>query len=268
MECEAVRAYLADYLNGTPSPADADVAAHLRTCRACALEFDGLRETWRLLGDLPSDPPDAEAMRARFEAATAAYRNEAHESLSAQPQPRIAHRSAWFAKPAAPLALAAALLLVGVVLGRETMAPARTDPQIAELRQEVRDMRQMIALSLMQQQSASDRMKGVTWTGQLDRPGGEVVGALLDTLTHDSNVNVRLAAVDALRRFADRDRVRRGAVEALPRQNSPLVQIALIDFLVDVAGRESTPAFRRLSQDPELDPTVRERATWALQQVS
>jgi HEAT repeat protein len=129
-------------------------------------------------------------------------------------------------------------------------------------------MRQMVTLSLMQQQSASERLKGVTWTGQIDQPGSEVVTALLDTLMHDPNVNVRLASVDALRRFAERESVRRGAADALPRQTSPLVQIALIDFLVDVGGRESSTTFRGLSQDPMLDQAVRERAAWALQQVS
>jgi HEAT repeat protein len=90
---------------------------------------------------------------------------------------------------------------------------------------------------------------------------------LLDALMHDPNVNVRLASVDALRRFAERENVRRGALDALPRQTSPLVQIALIDFLVEVSGRESAASLRNLSQDPMLDPTVRERAVWALQQV-
>ena len=129
-------------------------------------------------------------------------------------------------------------------------------------------MRQMLTLTLLQQRSASDRLKGVTWTSQIDHPGSEIVTALLDTLMHDPNVNVRLASVDALRRFADRDSVRRGAVEALPRQTSALVQIALIDFLVEVGGRESAATLRGLTQDPRLDHTVRERAAWALQHVS
>jgi hypothetical protein len=73
----------------------------------------------------------------------------------------------------------------------------------------MRQLREMVSLSLMQQQSASDRLKGVSWTGQLDRPSGEVVAALLDALMHDPNVNVRLATIDALERFASREDVRR-----------------------------------------------------------
>ncbi|PWT82707.1 MAG: hypothetical protein C5B57_08270 [Blastocatellia bacterium] len=267
MECEEVRACLADYLDGTPAAPESDVAAHLRTCRTCALELEALRETWQLLGSVPVERPDSETMCARFEAAVAEYRSFGTRMLLPARR-RAAIVAPWFRHPIAQFGVAAAALVAGVVIGRQSLPPPAPDPQIVALRQEVRDMRQMMTLSLMQQQSASERLKGVTWTGQIEQPGSEIVAALLDTLMHDSNVNVRLASIDALRRFAERDAVRRGAIEALPRQASPLVQIALIDFLVEVAGRESTTTFRGLAQDPMLDQTVRDRAAWALQQVS
>ena len=76
-------------------------------------------------------------------------------------------------------------------------------------------MRQMLMLSLMQQQSATERLRGVSGSVQIDQPGAEIVRALLETLMHDPNVNVRLACVDALRRFSEQDVVRRGTVQAL-----------------------------------------------------
>src|SRR5262249_52613602 len=132
---------------------------------------------------------------------------------------------------------------------------------------ELRDMRQMVTLSLLQQQSASDRLKGVSFTTQIEQPGGEVTGALLDTLMHDPNVNVRLATIDALKRFAGRDAVRRGVLEALTRQTSPLVQLALTASVAETNGRDAADPPRRLSIDPMLDQAVRGRATRALQQI-
>ena len=125
----------------------------------------------------------------------------------------------------------------------------------------------MVSLSLMQQQSASERLKGVSRTGQLERPSGELVAALLDTLMHDPNVNVRLATIDALKRSATRDAVRRGVIDALPRQISPLVQIALIDFMVEKSGRDAVETLRRLSNDAMADEAVRARALQGLQQI-
>jgi HEAT repeat protein len=135
------------------------------------------------------------------------------------------------------------------------------------MRSEMHDLREMVSLSLMQQQSASERIKGVTWTGQLDRPSGEVVSALLDALMHDANVNVRLATIDALERFASRDDVRRGTIQAVQSQPSPLVQIALIDFMVKTNERESAATLRRIAMDPQANDAVRARAAWGLQQL-
>jgi hypothetical protein len=142
-----------------------------------------------------------------------------------------------------------------------------TTRQIAAMRGEMHDLREMVSLSLMQQQSASERLKGVTWTGQLDRPSGEVVSALLDALMHDPNVNVRLATIDALERVASREEVRRGTIQAMRQQPSPLVQIALIDFMVKTNERESVPALRQLAMDPQANEAVRARAAWGVQQL-
>ena len=121
---------------------------------------------------------------------------------------------------------------------------------LTELRGELHEMRQMLTLSLMQQQSATERLRGVSGSAQIDQPGNEIVGALLDTLMHDSNVNVRLACVDALRRFSGQDQVRRGTIQALGESSFPLVQIALIDYIVETKdnrrGRRAAAAVRGL----------------------
>ena len=143
-------------------------------------------------------------------------------------------------------------------------APTVTVPDVTALRDEVRDLRQMVTLSLMQQQSVTERLKGVSWSSQLDQPGNEVVAALIDTLMHDANVNVRLASIDALRRFAERDAVRSATVRALDTQTSPLVQMALIDFVVETQDREALETLRRLSQNKEANEAVRARAAWGI----
>jgi hypothetical protein len=61
--------------------------------------------------------------------------------------------------------------------------------------------------------------------------------------------------------------VRRGLVEALDRQTSPMVQIALIDVLVDIRDQQASSALKDLSQEAGLNPEVRERAQWALEHL-
>ena len=117
-----------------------------------------------------------------------------------------------------PLVQCVAVALLAIVVwdgGLVRRTPPEPDPALVELRRELHDMRQMLMLSLMQQQSATERLRGVSESVQIDQPGAEIVRALLETLKHDPNVNVRLACVDALRRFSEQDVVRRGTVEAL-----------------------------------------------------
>jgi hypothetical protein len=267
MRCEEIHAQLADHLAGTlPPDVSGAVAEHLRTCPACAAEAEGLDDTWQMLGTVPAyngpaDRPDSVAMRARFDAALDGYR-QGIGAESAGP-----HRVARLRTYGLQFAAAAAVLVLGVGIGRQTMPPPAVDPQLAMLRDELRDMRQMVTLSLLQQQSASERLKGVSFTTQMEQPGSEVTAALLDTLMHDPNVNVRLSTIDALKRFAARDSVRRGVIDSLPRQTSPLVQIALIDFVVEASGRDAADTLRRLSADPMLDKAVRARAAQKLEQI-
>jgi anti-sigma factor RsiW len=265
MRCEELQRHLADHLSGTLPAGTADaVASHLQSCGRCAAEAAALADTWQALADLLIVPADTGGMRARF----AMMLEQHHEQARARPSSTSSSsRWQWSAPAAAWAGAAAAILLLGVALGQQTAAAPPIDPQMAALREELRDMRELMTLTLLQQQSASDRLTGVAWTRQLDHPGDTIAAALVEVLTRDPNVNVRIAAVDALGRLADSDTVRRGAIEALPQEPSPLVQVALIDLLVQVNGREAADALRRLSSDPVVDSAVRARAAQGLAQV-
>jgi hypothetical protein len=175
-------------------------------------------------------------------------------------------RPTW-RRPLLEAAAIAATLVLGIVAGYRMHTTAPAGQEISELRSELTQTRQMVALSLMQQQSATDRLKGINWSYRLQDPGNDVLKALLDTLMHDANVNVRLATVDALRQFGGQPAVRRGVVEAMARQESPMVQIALIDLAVDLHEKESIQTLKQFTEDPSLDQSVRERAQKGLQEL-
>jgi hypothetical protein len=254
MDCEAARAQLADRLTGElDADAQARLDEHLRTCAACAKEAASIEGTWALLAEIPAAPADSAAMRSRLDAAL-------------HGRERTAPR--WWYMPGLQAAAAVLLVAFGFLAGRETMRPKGEDPAISELRQELRDTRQLASLSLLQQGSASERLRGVSYTSSIEQPGNEVLNALLDTLLHDSNENVRLKTVEALKRFSDRPNVRRAATEALTGPAaSPLVQIELINFLVEANDRDAVPSLQRVSQDTMLNEAVRKHAAWGLQHI-
>jgi HEAT repeat protein len=139
---------------------------------------------------------------------------------------------------------------------------------MGRLQDEVSAMRQMVALSMLQQQSASQRLEGVSWSTRLQQPDPQVLSALLHTLRSDPSVDVRLASLDALSRYAGQPEVRRELVNSLGGGQSPLVQVALIDLLVDLHDRNAVPQLKQFQQDPKVDPTVRKRVDWGIQQLN
>src|SRR5262249_36247696 len=161
----------------------------------------------------------------------------------------------WPQQPVLQFGLTMALLAIGVALGHQYSTPQLSVTQSApaqnaefnQMRNELHDMRQMVAISLLQQQSATERLKGVSWRNQIDQPNAEVLNALMDTLMYDSNVNVRLAAVDALKKFGESQIVRKGVLQALAKQDAPMVQVALIDYVVDTQDKESIGTLKQLA---------------------
>jgi HEAT repeat protein len=171
-------------------------------------------------------------------------------------------------RPVWQAAMAAGLLAVGIFAGRSLPGGGGAgNPEMAQLKGQVEGLRQMVALSMMQGQSPSARMRGVTYSEQISQPDRQVLDALLQAVNHDSNVNVRLSAVDALQKFAADPELTKAMVDSIPGQDTPLVQIALIDMLVQLNARGASADLARLAKDPQLDEMVRQRAAWALHKM-
>ncbi len=261
MTCEETKELMAAYwAESLDDAGERALEAHLAGCEACRTEIERLGALWQDLAQLPAVEP-GEAVRLRFYESLDAYR----QGLESAPQDSWTARVAalWPRRPLAQMAIAASLLVAGV-LGGYALRPSQPVQEITALKEEVAHMRQMVALSLLQQQSASERLRGVSWAYRSEPSDTEVLRALISTIEHDENVNVRLAAVDALRAFGQTPLARQAAVDALPRQNAPLVQVALIDLLVDMRDRDAVGDLNRLASTGEVNESVKERARWAM----
>jgi hypothetical protein len=269
MTCDQVKEQIADYLAGGLSQTAAEeLDDHFAHCAACKQETDALAETWRMLGLIEAGEPSP-ALRPRFYESLEAYRQGV---ASAPPPPSISMGRRpffdWAARgwgaPVFQVACAAALLIVGIVVGQWMSLRDRGQGDLARLQDEVRGMRQMVTLSLLQQQSAGERLRGVDYAYRVEQSDTQVLSALLHAVNHDPNVNVRLAAVDALRKFAGNPEVRNTLDQALTKQDSPLVQIALIDLIVDVRDKGAAPSLQALERSAAANKDVKERAVWGL----
>ena len=98
--------------------------------------------------------------------------------------------------------VAARPVAAGLVGGYHMAGGARS-AEIAQLQDEVMKTQRMVALSLLQQQSATERLRGVSYSNRVEGPDREVLQALLHTVKYDTSVDVRLAAIDALHAGGD-----------------------------------------------------------------
>ncbi len=282
LNCDQMEQLLPEYLQGTLSPAQtAEVEKHCEHCANCAQDI----VMWKQLAMLPEDKPSAES-RQRFEAMLHAYSegtsaiqsrltNTSSELASTPANIRMSRPAVtkpswnffeWLRSPLGAFAWSTALLLIGVFAGTHIgnrAAPEHND-EIASLHAEVTSMRQLVALSMLQQQSASERLQGVSWSNREDHLDPQVQSALMRTLRNDGSVDVRLAALDALSRHAGQPQVRKGVLEALQEQQSPLVQVALIDQLTEWRDPDAMQRLQKFEQTPNLNPAVKQRAEWAL----
>jgi len=273
MICDRVREQIPECLAGRLDAAAREkLIDHLDTCSACRADMAELGVVWRGFESM-SEPEPSPAMRTRFLETLNAYQ-EGYQEAQRRQSYNLPQRSWWAAfwpaRPAWQAAFSAALLLAGVLAGRY-VAGERTaktgNPEMAQLQAQVENLRQLVTLSLLQEQSPSARLRGVTYSYQVTESDPQVVQELLHTINHDSNVNVRLSAVEAIARFARTAEVRRALTDSISVQESPLVQMALIDLLVQLNYKDAAPALAKLSQDKDTDESVRQRAAAASQRM-
>jgi hypothetical protein len=220
----------------------------------CRTEAATMTSVWQQLGELDEEVPH-ERLRARFHAGLAAYEARASRHWTERFLDTF-----WPKQPTLQLGLAAALAVVALMVGRALPSPV--DAEVAALRAEVRT----VGLALLDHQSASERLLGVEWS-QRTAQTPEVVNALLERVQYDSNLSVRLAAVDALRSALDQPDVSAGLALALQKQESPLVQVALTDALLATGSGTGIDAVRGILTRTELDPTVRDYLQMSLDEI-
>lgn len=235
MRCQDLEPYLLDGLkDGNDSGLPPDLRDHLEACAACR----ALRDLWLGLGPLTAAEPDPELGR-RF-----------RRRLAAQEPPRS---RGWLL----PLAAAGVVLAAGFGAG---FALRRQDPP--------RSAGASLAANLGRG-STSDRLQAIA----MAIPGPEVnakglLEALLVRTVRDPDLQVRLAAVEALYLFGAEPGLASRLETALRAQDHPEVQLALVDLMAALRERRAADALRRLLQDERLGPEVRQRAAQGLKETA
>jgi hypothetical protein len=261
MHCKEVQAILIDYLD---QRVDEGVAAvvkkHIDGCAACQLEVQELQELLAVMKNTAPEKPSP-ALRENFNTLLQSELNMVTMShLLEENDPDAAGRTddrrrlLPFSSPVWQAAAAIILLVGGAWIGTIFQAKKDAQPdQMASLQKEVKEMKQVLLFSLIDDESASLRIKAVSYTEEMSNPDQAVIDALMNTLNNDKNANVRLASLYSLARWADNRTVRDSLVLSLGKQTEPIVQIVLINLLAEKRETRAIAPMRAiLSNDKAL----------------
>ena len=154
--------------------------------------------------------------------------------------------------------MAAAMLIPGFIAGLIAQPSGRKE-EVKALSKQVSTLQEMVMLSLLEKESATERLRAVGLAQEMDEASNKVTRALLQTLNEDENINVRLAALEALKPYAHNGQVRAEIVRSIGSQRSPLVQVALAELMAALHEKSSLEELRKIMKSEDTPEDVKNK---------
>lgn len=262
MKCIQIENKLVAYLEKALTTEDVNtIEEHLASCQNCKR---ALTETQAMLQafEVIDDEIPGEGMRENF----MQLLEEEKQLQQLQGIDRYTQKEfTW--KTAFQIAASIVLLLCGYLFGN-FQESKESEIQITFLRQETIQLKQEMMLAMLDNKSASKRIQAVSYTSELQTaPDTEVIEALIERLNFDGNVNVRLAAAEALSNYSKDEAVKTAFITSLTNEKNPTVQIAVIQFLVTTQDQRARAPMEKLLEETETPNYVKEQLNQGLQQL-
>lgn len=162
----------------------------------------------------------------------------------------------WIARIAAGFAILVIGVLSGMLIGRGGGEVV----EVSALRQDISEMKQLVALSQLRKESASERIMATYEFKKMDSASDEILDALIYTFNNDDNINVKNAAAEALFKFGNQDKVRKAFINGLNKQTDPVLQIKLIEMLVGLNEKRALPKLQQLMEEETQMKVVKQKA--------
>jgi hypothetical protein len=133
--------------------------------------------------------------------------------------------------------------------------------------QETERVRERLVLTLLEQPSATKRLQAIGEANKIENIDEKIIHALLKTLNNDTNVNVRLAAIESLTNYLNDPLVREGLVQSIVKQDSPIVQVTLANLMVALQEKKSIEPFKTLMRTKKLNESVKHKLETSIESI-
>lgn len=249
MNKELWESRIIDYLDGQLSePEKAEVERELVSNDEFRKLHNQLSEVMQVMNAVPVWEPSGK-LKDAFERAL-------QSEIAAQTKTK----TVFFSPVVYRMAAGFVLLMVGLGIGYWINKDQVQERELADLKEQVESNRRLMMAMLENQQSASQRMVGVSVAYALEQADDEIVKVLVKTMNEDANSNVRLAALEALGKFSNEAQVRESLIQSLSIQKDPVVQIALIQLLVTMKEKGVVQQLEQMTKDARTMKAVKDEA--------
>jgi hypothetical protein len=262
MKRQELREKLYDLLHGHLShEEEEEVIACLEKSGISREEIESIRSVSSLVDATPLPDPESR-MDKRF---YAMLEDEKKKVLAGEPEIRK-KKIFYFSllTPGIRIAAGIALFLLGWFTSGWFGSFAGRDRQIEGLAGEIKQLKETLVLTMMQQSSTIERIKAVNMISEFKETNRQVIESLINVLNHDTNDNVRLLALEALVRYSSVPEVRESLITSISNQTSPLVQLRLAEIMVALNEKRAAPELQKVLQDASLNYSVRGKINEAL----
>jgi hypothetical protein len=253
MNCKDYKELIRDYITGDISSTNLEnLKAHLIVCDECQDEYmqmEEINKSFDLLPDLK--------LTGLTDIFQNSYLNQA--LIKEGEDHKFNHISKKILIPAG-IAASIILFMSGFFAGRVQKENHLKDQEIAALRTEVNETKNLMILSLLKQQSASKRIQAASYAAKLNELQPEVVDALLYSLNTDNSVNVRLASLEALSKYTDNPVIRTELIKSFDQEVDPVIQVNMINLMVLLNEKSSAYIMQRLVDDDNTQLLVKDQA--------
>ncbi|MCP4725484.1 MAG: zf-HC2 domain-containing protein, partial [bacterium] len=253
MNCKNLEKHIPDYISGDIEDSVLqEFNEHLGKCTECQQEVESLENLWLKLKGLPDGIPTPD-LRHKFYSMVEAYKAGMAESGQEQKTKVLEHGSNLFFQNIMKAAAVIAFIIIGSFMSFQLYkSNVMKEAEIAHMQDEMDSLEKLVMISMLKDTSPSQRLRAVKLAAEFKDADDRVLDALFSTIVDDQNMNVKLAGIDAIYNFTDNNEVREQVMNTLITQNSPTIQIALIDLLVTIKEQDAKNIFIEMMKNEHI----------------
>ncbi len=243
MRCNSVKNQLIDFVEGNLTKEEAfKIQSHINSCTDCKKEIDQMQ---LLFGIIAKDSQEIPSKNIQQKFAVFLEKEQQQKVVQLQPT------NNW--KTFFRVAASILIVITAFVIGKYQSNPNRVT--LAEKQQLKKENR---VLTLLKNQSASKRIKAIDLSQGFNTTDHKIIDALIAKLFNDENINVRLAAAEALSKFSSLEKVKAALIKSLETEKAPSMQIELIQILAKIQEKRALKPMKKLLQDKETPNYVKQ----------